>query len=154
MEKILGYKIKRDLNNITLNISQSHLISKLTQVFNDEVKSLMTLNTPMQHTSGLYKKKETGTNISKYLQKRYRSGVWSIPHIVKYSWLELSNAVRELSKCMDESNMSQYKALLREINDVIDTKDSLYQMKPEVTPNGPWELRGYIKTDYTGDNET
>ena len=75
MEKILGYKIKRDLNNITLNISQSHLISKLTQGFNDEVKSLMTLNTPMQHTSGLYKKKETGTNISKYLQKRYRSGV-------------------------------------------------------------------------------
>ena len=42
---------------------------------------------------------------------------------VKHSQPELSNAVRELSQCMYESNMSHYKALIRAIKYVVDTKD-------------------------------
>ena len=50
--------------------------------------------------------------------------------------------------------MSHYKALLRAINYIIDTKDYFYQMKPDVNINGPWELCGYSDADYPGDNDT
>ena len=42
LEDILGYAIKLDLTNMTLNISQLHFINKINQGFNRDVKSLMT----------------------------------------------------------------------------------------------------------------
>ena len=43
-----------------------------------------------------------------------------IIYLFKHSKTELSNAVRELSKCMYQANMSLYKAFLREIKYAID----------------------------------
>ena len=54
---------------------------------------------------------------------------------------------------MDEANMSNYRAILSEIKQVIDTKDYCYQMKLERNINVSWELRGYSDTDYTGCND-
>ena len=40
------FTIKRDLTKMTLNISEPYLIINMTQVFNKDVKSLTTFNTP------------------------------------------------------------------------------------------------------------
>ena len=73
---------------------------------------------------------------------------------MKYSQPELSNAVRELSKCMEKSNMSHYKSLLRSIKYVIEKNYNFFHMKLDGNINGPWELRVYIDADYAGDNDT
>ena len=50
--------------------------------------------------------------------------------------------------------MIHYKALIREIKYVIDTKDYFYQMKPYININGPWELFDYSDAYYAVDNDT
>ena len=44
LENFWGCTIKHDLTKMTLNIYQTHLITKMAQVFNNYVKSLMTFN--------------------------------------------------------------------------------------------------------------
>ena len=46
LEDFLWCKIKRNLTNINLNIYQSDIITKMAQGFNEDMKSLMTFNTP------------------------------------------------------------------------------------------------------------
>ena len=81
------------------------------------------------------------------------SGVGSLLYLVKHSQYEWSNTVSELSKCMDEEYMSNYKAILHEIKYIINKKDYWYQMKQDEKINGPWELCSYSDTDYEGDND-
>ena len=126
----------------------------MTQGFNKDVKSIMNFSTPSTPHKGVVSNQEIDTKISYNLQKRYRSGIGFLLYLVKHSRTELSKTVRERSKCMDESNMSHYKALLRTIKYVIYTKYYFYQMKPYQNINKPWELIGYSDTDYSGDNET
>ena len=75
-------------------------------------------------------------------------------HLDKHSQIYLSNAVRELSKCMEEANMRHYKALILVTKYVIDTKHYFYQMKPDVNINGPWKIHGYSDVDYACGNYT
>ena len=75
IEEFIRCTINRDLNMITLNISQPYLINKMTQVFNEDVKSLMTFNTPATPHKGIVRNQETDTKISYDLQNKYRSGV-------------------------------------------------------------------------------
>ena len=126
LEDFIGCTIEKDLTNTTLNISQPDLINKMTQGFNVEAKSLMSLNTPAIPHKGVVRNQETNTKISDDLQKRYRSGVGSLIYLVKHARPELSNAVCELYKCIHKANMSHYKPLLREIKFVIHTKDYFY----------------------------
>ena len=44
LEEFVGCKIKRDLTKMTLNIFQPDIITKMTQGFNKDVKSLITFN--------------------------------------------------------------------------------------------------------------
>ena len=98
----------------------------MTQGFNEDVKSLMTFNTPDTLHKGIVRNQETDTNISYDIHKRDRSGIGFLLYLVKHSQPKLSNAVREISKCMDNANMIHYKDILRAINYVIDTKDYCY----------------------------
>ena len=50
--------------------------------------------------------------------------------------------------------MIQYKDILCEIKNIIDTKYYCYKMKPERNINGPWEQNGYSDADYEEDNDT
>ena len=114
----------------------------------------MNFNTPATPCKGIVRNQETYTKISDNLQKRYRSGIGSLLYLSNHLWTELSNTVRELSKCMDKANKSRYKALLREIKYVIDTKNDWCQIKPDGNINGPLELRGYSDAYYAGYNNT
>ena len=84
----------------------------MNQVFNNYVKSLMTLNTPDNLQKGIEHNQETYMKTSKNIKKRYRSGVGSLIYLVKHSRPKLSNTFHELSNCMDEANTSHFKALL------------------------------------------
>ena len=46
LDDFVGFTIMRDLTNTNLNNSQLHLINKMTQGFNKDMKSLMTFNNP------------------------------------------------------------------------------------------------------------
>ena len=139
---------------MTLKISQPHIISKTTQGFNEDVKSLMTFNNPSTLHKGILYNQETDTKISQNLQKRYRIFIGSLLYLLKHSQSKLSNTVCEISKCMDKANMIHYKALLRATKYVIDTKGYYHQINPYRNLNGPLELCGYSDTDCAGDNDT
>ena len=53
LEDFVGCMIKCDLTKMTLKIYQPYLIAKITQVFNDYMKLLMTFNTPDKSHKGI-----------------------------------------------------------------------------------------------------
>ena len=55
---------KRDLTNMNLNIYQPDLITNMTQVYYEDLKSLMTFNTPATPHRGIFPNQETYTKIS------------------------------------------------------------------------------------------
>ena len=61
--------------------------------------------------------------IDSAMQSKYRSGVGMMLYLIKYSRPDLSNVVRELSKCMDGASIE----MQRVIKFVLDTK--LYCLK-------------------------
>ena len=63
LEDFVGCMIKRDLTNMTLNISQPDLIHNINQVFNEDMKSLITFNTPATPNNGVVCNQETDTKI-------------------------------------------------------------------------------------------
>ena len=105
LEEFIGFTIKRDLTNMNLKISQPDLIKNMIQVFDKDVKSLMTFNTPATPHKGVVRNQYTDTKISDDLQNRYRGGVVSLLYVVKHSRTKWSNVVRELSTYMDEAKI-------------------------------------------------
>ena len=69
-EKCVGYTIECDLTNNTLNISHLDLITKTTQGFNNDVKTIIKYNTPDTTYTGIVQKYMV-TRIKKWIQKRY-----------------------------------------------------------------------------------
>ena len=65
----------------------------------------------IHHTRGFSKTRNRYKH-SKYLQKRYWSGIGSLLWILNRSQLKLSNEIHNLSKWTNEANTIQYKALL------------------------------------------
>ena len=57
LEDYIGCTIKRDLTKMTLNISHSYLITKMTQGFNEYIKSLTTLNNRALPHKGIVRNK-------------------------------------------------------------------------------------------------
>ena len=103
---------------MTLNIYQPDIINRMNKVFN----GFMNFNTPATPNKGIVSNQETDTKISYHIHKRYRSSIGYILYLVKNSQPKSSNAVREISKFMDTANTSHYKALLRAIKYIIETK--------------------------------
>ena len=63
LENFTGCRINRELTKTTLNISQSDLINKINQGFNQDEKSLMTFNNPCTPHKGIVRNYETDTKI-------------------------------------------------------------------------------------------
>ena len=106
IEEFVGCTIKPNPTKRTLNIYQPHLINKTTQGFNKDMKSLMKINTQAKTHKGIVSNKEIDTKIEYDLQKRYRSGVGLLLYHVKHLQPKLSNVIRAISICTDESNMN------------------------------------------------
>ena len=85
LEDFIGCTINHDLTKTNHNIYQPYLSTNMNQVFNGEVESLMTFTTPATLHKGIVSNRETGTNISNDLQKRYTSGVGFLLYLVEHS---------------------------------------------------------------------
>jgi hypothetical protein len=59
--------------------------------------------------------------VSKDDQTLYRSGVGMMLYLVKHSYPDITNVVRELSKCMDSATLAATNDLRRVIKFVLDT---------------------------------
>jgi hypothetical protein len=75
-------------------------------------------------------------------------------YLTKYSRPDISNIVRELSKCMDSATWGTYYELLRVIKFVIDTKAFGLKVDPNFNNDLEWDLKLYCDSDWAGDSET
>ena len=95
-------------------------------------------------------------------QTTYRRGVGTLLYLVKYTRPDIANAVRELSKGMQEPTLSHMKELKRVLKFVLDTKDYGIKMEPNTEKritlqNGEkveWELLLFTDSDWAGDKDS
>ena len=118
-------------------------MKKLIHKFRPMVEKMVTfktLGTPHQYV----KRPE----MTKEEQKIYRSGVSTLLYLVKHSRPDIANAVRELSKVMDNPTPYSMKELKHIIKYSIDTKD--YGLKihlKELRADGLFEVILYSDSD-------
>jgi hypothetical protein len=82
------------------------------------------------------------------LQPRFRSGVGMLLYLIKHSRADISNVVRELSRCMDGATLAAYKEMLRVIRFVFDTQLFCLEMDPKKDEED-WNLLVYSQSDWT-----
>jgi hypothetical protein len=87
-------------------------------------------------------------------QRKYRSGVGMLLYLTKYSQPDISNIVRELSKCMDSATWEAYNELLRVIKFVIDTKTFDLKVQPKLDNKLGWDLKIFCDSNWAGDPKT
>jgi hypothetical protein len=73
-------------------------------------------------------------------------------YLTKYSRPDISNVVRELSKCMDGATIGTYLELLRVIKFVLDTKNFGLKIRPNFAEKS-WNLNVSCDSDWAGDPE-
>jgi hypothetical protein len=67
---------------------------------------------------------------------------------------DISNIVRELSKCMDSVTWGAYNELLRVIKFIIDTKTFGLKVQPKLDNNLGWDLKIFCGRNWASDPET
>ena len=110
LEDYLSCEITMDHKRNIGWIHQPHLLKKLDEKFGKLVKGLQTYRTP--GTPGQTLIRKVGATISQEQQSIYRSGVGMLLYLVKHTRPDIANAVRELSKCLDNTSPNAYKELL------------------------------------------
>jgi hypothetical protein len=74
--------------------------------------------------------------------------------LIKYSRPDISNAVRELSKCMDRATYGTYQEMLWIVKFVLDTKNYCLKIQPNFDSKNTWKLKVFSDSDWAGDPET
>ena len=75
-------------------------------------------------------------------------------YLIKHSRPDIANAVRELTKVLDKATPAHWKAMIRVIQFVIETKMYALKLQPEVGQERIMYLEGYSDSDFAGDRET
>ena len=107
------------------------MVKKIEKVFGDEVAGLKSFKTPGTPSFGIIRPTNESKKCTPELQTRYRSGVGMILYLVKHSCPDISNTVRELTKCMDGYTAAAYKKMLRLIKFVLDSKTLGLKLQPK-----------------------
>jgi len=94
--------------------------------------------------------------ISNERQSIYRSGVGMLLYLIKHSCPDISNAVRELTKVLDGATEAHWKAMLRVIKYVLDTKKYDLRLCPtrETDKDFKYGLEAMSDSEFSGDKET
>ncbi len=146
-KEYVGCKLITFENNNWLH--QPDLLMKLQMIFGKEIKGKREYVTPLP-TGQILSREEINaeSTLPKKELKKYRSGVGMLLYLVKLTRPDLCNPVKELSKMMDKATLGHYKAMLRVIKYVLDTKD--YGLKYTPT-EGEWNMVAYSDSDFAGD---
>jgi Reverse transcriptase (RNA-dependent DNA polymerase)/gag-polypeptide of LTR copia-type len=150
----LSCEIRFDKENNRVWMGQPHLIKRLAKAFGDLVRQTshqyLTPGTPNQ---SIIRPQNEQEQIDPERQKLYRSAVGTLLQFVKHTRPDISNPVRELSKCMDKATEAAYKEMLRVTKFVLDTKDFGLLSPQAIEEDGSWHLTVYSDSDWAGDPE-
>ena len=117
--------------------------------------NLITSNTPGPPGVTINRPTAERETVTPEQQKLYRSGVGILLYLVKHSRPDISNAVRELTKCMDKASPEAYHCMLRLIKWVEITSTLGLRMEPTMFgKNIVWKLVVYSDSDWAGDKQT
>jgi histone deacetylase 1/2 len=152
----LSCEIRFDKTKSKAWLGQPHLLNKLESKFREMVKSSQVYRTPGTPSYGVIRPKvDLGDAIvSEEEQTQYRSGVGMLLYLVKHSRPDISNAVRELTKCMDGASPAAFKELKRVIKFVLDTKTYGLKLEPKFDDKTViWDMLIYTDSDWAGDKD-
>ena len=141
-------------NEGKLTMIQPHLLTRLTQKFEEEIKGKRKYSTPGTPRFKIQRSTEDIEVLDDEHQKKYRSGVGMLLYLTKYSRPDICNIVRELSKCMDLASWGSYQELLCVIKFVDDTKSFGLKVQPKIDDDLGWNLKIFCDSDWAGDPET
>jgi hypothetical protein len=114
------------------------LVKKLTENF-EKLKGKRKTNTPgTPRTVQVRPEKENV--VGKEEHKEFRSGVGSLLYLLKHSRPELSNPIRELSRCMSGPGKDNIEEMYRVIKWVMDRPNIGLKIKPKITRNEAGEI--------------
>jgi hypothetical protein len=136
---IVETKSKRKLIMI-----QPYLLTRLNQKFGEEIKDIRKYMTPGTPRFKIQKSTNDIDVLDGENQSRYCSGVGMLLYLTKYSQLDISNIVRELSKCMDAASWDSYQELLHVIKFINNTKSLGLIVKPRLDENLDWNLKIFM----------
>lgn len=154
-EKLTDYlscEIVFNQNKTKAWVGQPHLIKKLRSTFGEEVSSLQRYRTPGTPGQNLILAKDPEDMIDSEMHKRYRTGTGMLLYLIKYSRPEISNAVRELSKCLSAPTRAAYREMQRVIKYVLDTPTRGLKIDP--VQSKEWVLLLFTDSDWAGDKDT
>ena len=157
LEDYLSCEIKFNSNKTKAWIGQPHLMKKLKYKFETMVSNPQVYKTPGTPGQGVTCPGENDLVVSTEEQTVYRSAIGMLLYLIKHSQPDISNAVRELSKCMERASPEAFKELCRVIKYVLDTSDYGLKINPTIdqqTKNMEWNIVVYSNLDWAGDKES
>jgi hypothetical protein len=153
MKHFVGCHILESKAGDTIWIHQPKLIKNLQESFGDLITSERQFKTPAAPKTVIMRPAPDDPLISTEQQSKYRSGVGMLLYLVKHSRPDISNAVRELTKVLDGATEAHWKALMRVIKFVLDTKLHALKLKPKLQ-YGKVHLKGVSDSEFAGDKDT
>ena len=163
LQDYLGAKITIDQHNKTTWVTQPDLLEKMFAKYGQELskRNYKTPGTP-GFVSNLRSIQDEDV-LSTAQMERYRSGVGMLLYLQKLSRPDLSNPVRELSKCLTKATNEHYKEMLQIIRFVQQTKkkglklqitDAMLRSKHVINGNEiVWHLSGSCDAAFASDKD-
>jgi hypothetical protein len=143
MNHFVGCHIIENKGKDTIYIHQPKLIKHLEEEFGSHVTTGKVNITPGAPNYVVMRPEKGDPLLTPEQETKYRSGVGMLLYLVKHSRHDISNAVRELTKVLDGATTAHWKAMLRVIKYVIDTKMLAIMLK-----------QAYFDGEFAGDRET
>ena len=100
LNDFLGCDILGQEGSNQFHILKPHLVNKLVKTFGGLVEKKRSTDTPGSPRKVQTRPKEKEDAVSKERCSEFRTGVGMLTRLLKHSRPELSNPIRELSKCM------------------------------------------------------
>jgi Reverse transcriptase (RNA-dependent DNA polymerase)/gag-polypeptide of LTR copia-type len=148
VKEYIGCSIYHDKNRRRAVIHQTRLIETLEKMYGvEESKEYKTPAAP----GTVLEKAESPVLIDEEKHQEYRTGVGKLLWLLKHSRPDLSNAVRELSKVLDDTEPGHYKAMNRCIQFVLKTKNLGLKIEPK---EGEPQLIGIADSSYASEKST
>ena len=153
MKHFVGCHIIENKSRDTIWINQPKLIKNLEENFRSLITSEKVYKTPASPRFIVIRPMKDDPVLSLDRQQKYRSGVGMLMYLVKHSRPDIANATRELSKVLDGATEAHWKAMLRIIKFVFDTKMVSLKLKPYLQDKKV-HVRGISDSEFAGDTDT
>jgi hypothetical protein len=153
MEHFVGCHIIENSRHDTIWINQPKLIKNLEESFGKLIQTERIYKTPAAPKSVVMRPAKEDKLIEFEDQHKYRSAVGMLMYLVKHSRPDIANAVRELTKVLDGATEAHWKAMMRIVKYVLDTKNYSLKLCPKFK-EGMSYLTGVSDSEFAGDRDT